>query len=134
MEKEIQELILQARNAREKAYAPYSKFKVGAALLTGTGKIYNGGNVENSSYGLSICAERVAILKAVSAGELKLKLMVIYTDTEELTSPCGACRQVLSEFNPKLEVILVNKKGEMKALNLEKLLPEPFGFKKDDHD
>ena len=134
MEKEIQELIQQARLAGEKAYAPYSKFKVGAALLTGSGKIFSGGNIENASYGLSICAERVAVFKAVSGGEVKLKLMVIYADTEELTAPCGACRQVLAEFNPKLEIILVNKKGEMKAFNLEKLLPEPFGLKKDPHD
>jgi len=129
MEKEIQELIQAAKSALEKAYAPYSKFKVGAALLSGSGKIYTGANVENSSYGLSICAERVAVFKAVTAGDAKLKLMILYTDTDELVPPCGACRQVIAEFNPKLEVILVNNKGEMKALNMDRLLADPFILK-----
>jgi cytidine deaminase len=129
MEKEIQELIIAAKSAWEKAYAPYSKFKVGATLLAGSGKIYSGANVENSSYSLSICAERVAIFKAVTAGETKFKLMIIYTDTEELVPPCGACRQVIAEFNTKLEVILVNNKGEMKAVNMDRLLADPFILK-----
>lgn len=131
MEKEIQELVQMAKLAADKAYAPYSKFKVGAALLTASGKIYSGCNVENASYGLSICAEQVAVVKAVSSGEIKFKIMVIFADTEDLTSPCGACRQVVAEFNPRIEIILVNKKGEMKALNMDKLLVEPFGLKKD---
>ncbi len=131
MEKEIQELVQMAKLAADKAYAPYSKFKVGAAVLTASGKIYSGCNVENASYGLSICAEQVAVVKAVSSGEIKLKIMVIFTDTEALTPPCGACRQVVAEFNPRLEIILVNKKGAMKALNMDKLLVEPFQLKKD---
>ncbi|MBI5554420.1 MAG: cytidine deaminase [Elusimicrobia bacterium] len=128
MEKEIQELVQMAKVAAEKAYAPYSKFKIGAALLTSSGKMYSGCNVENASYGLSICAEQVAIVKAVSSGEIKFKIMVIFTDTADLTPPCGACRQVVAEFNPRIEMILVNKKGEMKALNMDKLLVEPFGL------
>lgn len=131
MEKEIQELIQSAKTAADKAYAPYSKFKVGAALLTATGKIFSGCNVENSAYGLSICAEQVAVVKAVSSGEAKFKILVIFTPTEGLTPPCGACRQILAEFNPRIEVILVNKKGEMKALNMNKLLAEPFSLKKE---
>ncbi|MDD5258779.1 MAG: cytidine deaminase [bacterium] len=131
MEKEIQELVQAAKAAADKAYAPYSKFKVGAALLTSTGKIFSGGNVENASYGLSLCAEQVAVVKAVSSGEIKFKIMVIFTNTEDLTSPCGACRQVMAEFNPRMEVILVNKKGGMKALNMNTLLTEPFTLKKD---
>jgi cytidine deaminase len=131
VEKEIQELVQAAKTAADKAYAPYSKFKVGAALLTAAGKVFAGCNVENASYGLSICAEQVAIVKAVSSGETNFKIMVIFTATEELTTPCGACRQVIAEFNPRMEVILVNKKGEMKALNMNKLLAEPFSLKKD---
>ncbi|MDD5755645.1 MAG: cytidine deaminase, partial [bacterium] len=94
-------------------------------------KIFSGGNVENASYGLSLCAEQVAVVKAVSSGEIKFKIMVIFTNTEDLTSPCGACRQVMAEFNPRMEVILVNKKGGMKALNMNTLLTEPFTLKKD---
>ncbi len=131
MEKKIQELVQAAKAAADKAYAPYSKFKVGAALLTSTGQIFSGGNVENASYGLSICAEQVAVVKAVSSGETKFKIMVIFTPTDDLTPPCGACRQVLAEFNPNIEVILVNKKGEMKALNMNNLLAEPFRLKKE---
>ena len=131
MEKKIQELIQMAKQAADSAYAPYSKFKVGAALLTSSGITYSGCNVENASYGLSICAEQVAVVKAVSSGESKFKIMVIFTDTEDLTTPCGACRQVIAEFNPRMEIILVNNKGKMKALNMDKLLAEPFGLKKD---
>jgi cytidine deaminase len=131
VEKKIQELVQSAKAAADKAYAPYSKFKVGAALLTSNDKIFSGCNVENASYGLSICAEQVAVVKAVSSGETNFKIMVIFSATDNLTSPCGACRQVVSEFNPRLEVILVNEKGEMKALNMNKLLAEPFSLKKD---
>jgi len=131
VEKEIQELVQLAKAAADKAYAPYSKFKVGAALLTANGKVFSGSNVENAAYGLSICAEQVAIVKAVSSGETNFKIMVIFSPTEDLTPPCGACRQVIAEFNPRMEVILVNKKGEMKALNMNKLLAEPFTLKKD---
>jgi len=131
VEKKIQELIQMAKQAADSAYAPYSKFKVGAALLTSSGITYSGCNVENASYGLSICAEQVAVVKAVSSGESKFKIMVIFTDTEDLTTPCGACRQVIAEFNPRMEIILVNNKGKMKALNMDKLLAEPFGLKKD---
>ncbi len=126
MEKEIQELVQSAKTAMEKAYAPYSKFKVGAALLTSNGKIFSGCNVENSAYGLSICAEQVAVVKAVSSGETKFKILVIFTPTEGLTSPCGACRQVIAEFNPALKIILINNKGKRKILTMNKLLSSPF--------
>lgn len=126
MEKEIQELVQMAKLAADKAYAPYSKFKVGVALLTSNDKIFSGCNVENASYGLSICAEQVAIVKAVSSGVTKFKLMVIYTDTDKLTPPCGACRQVIAEFNPGLEIILINKKGKRKTFFLKNLLNNPF--------
>jgi cytidine deaminase len=126
MEKEIQELVHMAKQAADKAYVPYSKFKVGAALLTSSGKMYSGCNVENASYGLSICAEQVAVVKAVSSGEIKFKIMVIFSDTEDLTPPCGACRQVVAEFNPALEIILVNNKEKRKSLTMKKLLNSPF--------
>ncbi len=131
MGKYLQELAQIAKLAADKAYAPYSKFKVGSALLTTSGKIYSGCNVENASYGLSICAEQVAVAQAVSSGEVKFKIMVIFADREDFPTPCGACRQVIAEFNPRLKIILVNKKGKMKALNMNKLLTKPFGIKKD---
>jgi len=99
------EVIKQAIEAMENAYAPYSKFKVGAALLTKSGKIYTGCNIENSSYGASVCAERVAIFKAVSEGEHDFELLVVATKTEEPSPPCGICRQVISEFSNDLPII-----------------------------
>lgn len=119
-------LVRLAIKARKNAYAPYSKFKVGAALEALNGKIYTGCNVENASYGLSVCAERTAIFKAVSIGVTKFKRIVIATGAKALTPPCGACRQVLAEFNPKLEIILVNSNGKVKKTDLKKLMPDPF--------
>ena len=127
---EINKLIEKAKMARENAYVPYSNFKVGAVLETESGKIFTGANVENSSFGLSMCAERVAIFKAVSEGETKFKRMIIIADTKDVVSPCGACRQVMSEFG-NFEVILSNMKGKMKVTDVESLLPMAFNLKKD---
>lgn len=99
-------LLREARKARKKSYSPYSKFKVGAALMTSDGKIFSGCNVENSSYGLSICAERTAVFKAVSEGHKKINSIAITSSGSTPTFPCGACRQVLAEFNPKMKIYL----------------------------
>lgn len=126
MNDEILEVLYhKALEAREKAYVPYSKFKVGAALLTKSGSVYAACNVENASYGLSLCAERNAIFKAISEGEDKFELLVVVADTKRPVSPCGACRQVLSEFGI-YKVVLANLKKEYKYTNTEELLP--YGF------
>jgi cytidine deaminase len=125
MKKTIEEVVNEAFKAKEKAYAPYSKFKVGAALLTKSGKVYTGCNIENASYGLSCCAERVAIFKAVSEGETEFDTLVVVGDTDEPISPCGACRQVMSEFGD-FEVILVSKEKKVKKTSVKELLPYSF--------
>ncbi len=118
-----------ARTAAQQAYAPYSKFRVGAAVLTDSGKIYAGCNVENASYGLANCAERTAIFSAVAAGEKKLKIrcVVVYTPTKMATSPCGACRQVINEFGPHARVISFCQGADIIDTSLEALLPGAFG-------
>ena len=121
----MDELIKKAKEAREKSYSPYSHFKVGVALKTKSGKVYTGTNVENASYGLTICAERVAVYKAVSEGEQEFEALAVFTEADELTPPCGACRQVLWEFSKDLLVVLVNLKDQ-KLLKLSDLLPLPF--------
>lgn len=118
-------LIEKAIEAMEKAYAPYSKFKVGAALLTKSRKVFTGCNVENASFGLSICAERVAIFCALVAGEHQFEKLVVVADTNEPVSPCGACRQVMSEFGD-FEVVLTNRKGKMLRTRVSELLPHTF--------
>jgi cytidine deaminase len=118
------ELIDLARKARKKAYVPYSHYKVGAALLGKSGKIYTGCNVENASYGHTICAERTAVLKAVSEGETEFEALALVTKNGG--SPCGACRQVLSEFAPKLIVYIADKNGEYRTTTMKKLLPDSF--------
>jgi cytidine deaminase len=123
-------LIAEAKKAMENAYAPYSNFKVGAAVLTGNGKIFRGCNVENSSYGLSICAERAAIFNAVSAGYQKFTKIAIVTDTEPPASPCGACRQVIFEFEDNIEVIMANLKGDVKMKRIDELLKDGFKLSK----
>jgi len=123
------DLIKLARGARSKAYAPYSRFKVGAALLAKSGKVYTGCNVENASYGLTCCAERNAVFQAVGRGERDLIAIAIVSDSPEPTAPCGACRQVLSEFAPELEVIMAGAKGRVKTRRLKELLPDSFGPK-----
>ena len=119
-------LIQKAKEARRNAYAPYSKFKVGAAILTQKGKIYTGANVECASYGLTACAERVALYQAVISGEKKFKQIAVVTNTKEPSTPCGVCRQVLSEFGDHLEVICVNLEGKIRRFKLKELLPYSF--------
>lgn len=112
--------------ARENAYAPYSKFFVGAALATESGEIFTGCNVENASYGLTICAERVAVGNAVSAGHRQFTAIALAVDSDNLTLPCGACRQFLAEFNPALRVYSTGRGGSSAHFLLSKLLPSPF--------
>jgi cytidine deaminase len=120
------ELIERARKSRECAYAPYSKFKVGAALLTKGGKVYTGANIENATFGLTVCAERVALFKAITDGEKKFVKIAVVADKDEPITPCGACRQVLSEFASDLKIICANLKGKTIRYSLRKLLPEAF--------
>ena len=119
-----QELVAQASEARRRAYAPYSHYKVGAALLGKSGKVYLGCNVENASYSHTVCAERTAVLKAVSEGETEFEAIAVVTKNGG--SPCGACRQVLSEFAPELTVYIADQQGEFRKTTLSKLLPDSF--------
>lgn len=122
------ELIEVAKKYRENAYVPYSKFKVGAAVLTADGKVFGGCNIENSSYPVTNCAERTAIFKAVSEGEKNLVAIAVVADTDGPCSPCGACRQVMAEFKiPK--IIMTNLKGDIKVVTLEEILPFAFSDK-----
>jgi len=116
-----------ARAAAKASYSPYSQFAVGAAVLAGSGKTYAGTNVENASFGLCNCAERTAIFSAVAAGERKIKCVVVYTPTPNVTTPCGACRQVINEFGPSARVISVCDSKDRLDLSLETLLPGAFG-------
>lgn len=118
-----------ALNAIKNAYAPYSKFRVGAVVRTKCGSVYTGVNIENASYGLTVCAERVAIFKAVSEGDQEIEEVIVAVETDELVAPCGACRQVIAEFNPHAKIIMVNNKGKVKETTLDKLLPDVFTFK-----
>lgn len=119
-------LIRQAKRARARAVATFSGFKVGAALETARGKVYTGCNIENASYGLTLCAERVAVFKAVSEGERKFRRIVVMADTARLTPPCGPCRQILWEFCGDIEVVLANLRGKTRTVRLSELLPDPF--------
>lgn len=121
----MDELIEAARQAREYAYAPYSHFAVGAAVLGASGRIYSGCNIENASYGLTNCAERTAIFKAVSEGEKRLSVLAVVADTLRPVAPCGACRQVMAEFDVQ-KVILCNMSGERLEMTLNELLPAAF--------
>jgi cytidine deaminase len=121
-----EKLISAAKDVREKAYAKFSGFEVGAALLTDDGEIITGCNVENSSFGLTICAERTAIFKAVSEGHRKFVAIVVYSQSDIPARPCGACRQVLFEFNPDLEIACANTQGIVDKFILSELLPEGF--------
>lgn len=124
----MDELIQAALQARDHAYAPFSKFRVGAALEHESGHIYTGCNVENATYGLTMCAERVAVFKAISEGAKphEFRRIVVATDVEKFTPPCGACRQILWEFGGNLEVILVNPSGRTETCHIADLLPKPF--------
>ncbi|MDO7788224.1 cytidine deaminase [Desulforamulus aquiferis] len=124
-----EKLIEMALIARDNAYTPYSKFKVGAALLTKDGKVFSGCNVENASYGLACCAERTAIFKAVSEGHRDFDAIAVVADVPEYCSPCGACRQVLAEFGGKIQVHMGNLKGQYRTSKVEDLLPGFFGPK-----
>ncbi len=119
------ELFKKAVYARDKAHAPYSRFKVGAVLETDDGTRFEGCNVENRSFGLTMCAERVAVGSAVASGRSQFKLLVIVSDSKEPVVPCGACRQVLAEFNPHLRIISGNLEGRTVEFDLATLLPLP---------
>lgn len=120
-------LVKEAIKARESAYTPYSKFNVGAAVLSGNDKVFLGCNIENASYGLTNCAERTAIFKAVSVKETEMKAIAIVADTEGPVSPCGACRQVIAEFaNKDTKIYLANLNGDIHETTIEQLLPGYF--------
>ncbi|PIE33625.1 cytidine deaminase [candidate division KSB3 bacterium] len=119
-------LIEQAKQARENAYTPYSGFNVGAAVRTRNGKIFQGCNVENSSYGATICAERVALFAAYAYGEREIEALAIVTDTQRLCPPCGMCRQVIIELGGDIDIILANLHDEQRVIRASDLLPEAF--------
>lgn len=119
-----------AETVREKAHAHYSGFKIGAAILAGSGKIYAGCNIESSSYGLSMCAERNALSIALCAGESEFSTILVLADTSGPVSPCGACRQLLYDYAPDIDVIMTNLKRESVTEKITGLLKHPFGFKK----
>lgn len=120
------QLVRAARQARLRAFAPFSRFKVGAAVETRAGRIYAGCNIESATYGLTLCAERVAIFAAVAAGERKFRRIAVVADTGRLTPPCGACRQVIWELCGNSEVILANLRGKTQVVRSRDLLPRPF--------
>jgi cytidine deaminase len=119
-------LIQAATSVRERAYAPFSHFKVGAAIEDENGRVFTGCNVENATYGLTVCAERVAIFKAISEGAGKLKRVAVVADTDTLTPPCGACRQMLWEFCGNAELILANLSGKHETTSIAEIFPRPF--------
>ncbi|KAF9973017.1 hypothetical protein BGZ73_003767 [Actinomortierella ambigua] len=126
-EEEIEELITKALDARTYSYSPYSKFRVGAALLTVDGKIFQGCNVENASYGGAICAERTAFVKAVSEGHLRFRAIGVSCDFHHYITPCGICRQFMNEFGKNLEIFFINPDRAYKRAILADLLPHAFG-------
>jgi len=119
-------LVEAAKKARGKAYSPYSGVKIGAAVLTSDGRIYSGANIENASYGLACCAERIAIFKAVSEGKRKIVAIAVVGESEDFTKPCGACRQVMVEFNPKMKVMRRGLDGFSEDGTASSLLPAHF--------
>lgn len=121
-----------ALQARKDAYTPYSKFAVGAAVLTESGEIFSGCNIENASYGATICAERVAIFKAISAGHRTIKALAVVANHSEPIPPCGICRQVMSEFGPDADVLMINTKGLTRIESMKELLPIIFKLPKND--
>lgn len=123
-----QELIQQANQAKERAFAPISGFKVGAALITSQGLCYLGCNIENISLSLSLCAERVAFLKALSEGEREFITLSLISDSENIITPCGACRQLIWEFAPDLTIVMGNLRGEIQCITIAELLPQAFHF------
>lgn len=123
-------LVAAAAAARERAFAPYSGFRVGAALEADDGTVFAGCNVESASYGLTICAERVALVKGVSEGRTRFRRVAVVTDADDLTPPCGACRQMLWEFAPDAEVVLANLRGQTATYRMAELLPHGFDVSK----
>jgi cytidine deaminase len=126
IEPEIQKLVDAARAARDCSLSPFSNFCVGAAVETEDGKIYTGCNIESASYGLTVCAERVAIWKALSEGERNFKRLAVVVDTDPLTPPCGTCRQIIWEFCRDVTIILANLKGKIEIVEMRELLPRAF--------
>lgn len=129
MEHTEKELIDAAISVRENSYAPFSNFRVGSAIETDDGHIVAGCNVESASYGLTVCAERVAIWKAISEGKRKIKHIAVVADTEELTPPCGVCRQIIWEFGGDIPVIMANLQGKVETMQMKDLLPRAFDTK-----
>jgi cytidine deaminase len=123
---EYDSLVAQAKQSRENAHAPFSNFRVGAAVRANSGRIFGGCNVENATYGLTVCAERIAIFKAISEGERGFDAIAVSTDTDTLTPPCGACRQIIWEFCGDVPVILSNLKGKIETIQMRDLFPKPF--------
>jgi len=126
MKKEYRELAEAAQKAKLNAYAPFSKFRVDSALFTSDGQIFKGCNIENSSYGLTICAERIAIFKAISEGASKFKAIAIISDNPFFSFPCGACRQILSDLTGNIDFVMRNTKKQFKIIKLSSLLPFAF--------
>ncbi len=120
-------LISAALTARSLAYTPYSHFNVGAAVLTASGRIFSGGNIENASYPMTLCAERVALVSAYAAGERTIQALAVVTPTLDVASPCGACRQVIFELAPHARIILLNLNGAVRYTTPAELLPHGFG-------
>lgn len=127
IEAKFEELVNKAHQAYENAYAPYSNYKVGAAVLWDTGNITSGTNVENASYGLTVCAERNAITTGIGMGERKITAIAIAVGTEDMPAPCGACRQVIREFASDCVILLSNGSGKINQTSLKKLFPDSFG-------
>lgn len=125
-DEQARQLVERAREARQKAYVPYSHFPVGAAVLTGSGRVFTGCNVENAAYGPTICAERTAVVKAVSEGEREIVAIAVVADTEGPCSPCGICRQVISEFGKEIQVVMANLAGAIRVKTIGELLPSTF--------
>ena len=123
---EFDSLIVAAKQARENAHAPFSNFRVGAAVRANSGRVYTGCNIENATLGLTCCAERVAIFKAMSEGERGFDAIAVVTDVDALTPPCGACRQIIWEFCGDAEVVLANLKGKAEHHRMAALFPKPF--------
>jgi cytidine deaminase len=128
---ENQKLLNVAKEAAGKAYAPYSGFKVGAALLADSGVVYSGSNMENASFSLTVCAERAALVKAVGEGEREFLKLAVHSDEQHPVIPCGACLQSLAEFDPELEIITEGGDGKLIVKKLTKYLPEAFKLKQE---
>ena len=129
LSKSVSELAAIAHKAKEKSEAKFSRFRVGAAIETESGEVYSAFNIESSSYGLSMCAERIALWKAITVGESKFTRIAIVSDAKDFCTPCGACRQVMYELAGDIEVYMTNMKGEVKKEKLSSLIPEAFTSK-----